>query len=520
MTDGARRFGDLYNAASDLIGRNLKAGRGGKTAYIVGDQRYSYDDVEALSNRFANLLGALGVGREARVLLCMLDTIDLVAAFLGAIKAGVVPVPVNTRLTQDDYGYMLDDSRAEALVVSDPLADLFPEPLTRHPTLKAALISESTEDRPEFQALTPLMAAAESVFEPAPTRRGDICFWLYTSGTTGQPKGVVHAHEHLIATADTYGAQVLGLRDDDVVFSAAKLFFAYGLGNALTFPMAAGATTILLPGPPTPDAVNAILRDGRPTVFYGVPTLFGMLLASQDLPSPGAHALRLCTSAGEPLPADLLRRWRDTTGTDIIDGIGTTEMLHIFLSNSPDDITPGSTGRPVPGYGVRLVGEDGQEVANGEIGTLEVSGPSAALMYWNQRAKSLETFRGPWTRTGDKYTRTKDGVYVYSGRTDDMMKVGGIYVSPFEVEAALVKHDAVLESGVVGQADEDDLIKPKAYVVLNEGHAPSDAMAEALIDFVAQELAAFKRPRWIAFIDALPKTATGKIQRFKLRANA
>jgi len=515
MPEMATQFDDLYNAAQDLIGRNLDAGRADKTAFIDIHGEHTYGDVERLSNKFANAIRARGVQPEQRVLMCMLDTIDFVAAFLGSIKAGVIPVPVNTRLTAKDYSFMLDDSRAVALIVSEPLFGLFADHLAQHPSLKHVVVSGAPGDA--HIGFADLIAGADDSFEVAPTRRDDMCFWLYTSGTTGMPKGAVHLHTHLIETANLYGLPVLGIREEDVVFSAAKLFFAYGLGNALTMPMAVGATTVLHAGPPDPATVIEILKERKPTIFYGVPTLFGMLLASGALPGPDAHALRLCTSAGEALPADLLRRWKETTGSDIIDGIGTTEMLHIFLSNRADDIQPGTTGTPVDGYDLRLVGDDGQPVAQGEMGTLEVRGPTSAVMYWNQRAKSQDTFRGAWTRTGDKYTVNDQGYYVYAGRTDDMMKVGGIYVSPFEVEGALVKHEAVLEAAVVAATDQDALVKPKAYVVLNSGAEAGTDMAQTLIDFAASELAAFKRPRWVEFVEDLPKTATGKIQRYKLR---
>lgn len=515
MTQGVPH-GEAYNAAVDLIGRNIKAGRGDKTAFIDHAGEHSYADVERLSNRAANMLRALGLHMEQRVLMCMLDTVDFPACFLGAIKAGIVPVPVNTRLTPKEYAFMLDDSRARCLIVSDALYPTLAPQLAGRPFLEHVIVAGEPNEGAAH--LATLMQAQPEDFAAAPTVADDICFWLYTSGTTGMPKGAVHLHSHLAATADLYASQVLGIREDDVVFSAAKLFFAYGLGNALTFPMSVGATTVLHAGPPDPKSVNAILRDRRPSIFYGVPTLFGMLLASDDLPGKGEHGLRICTSAGEALPADILRRWKERTGVDIIDGIGSTEMLHIFLSNRPDDIRPGTTGKPVPGYELRLVDDNGHVLGPGEMGALEVAGPTAAVMYWNQREKSRDTFLGRWTRTGDKYTVDDDGYFAYAGRNDDMLKVGGIYVSPFEVEGAILKHDKVLEAAVVGHPDPDGLIKPKAFVVPREGVEPSDVLAKELIEFVAGELAAYKRPRWVEFATELPKTATGKIQRFKLRA--
>ncbi len=507
---------DLYNAADDLILRNLEAGRGDKPAFIDHSGAHSYADLNGRVSRFANLLRDRGVRMEERVLMCMLDTIDWPTCFLGAIRAGAVPIPVNTRLTSEDYDFMLEDSRARVLVVSEQLLDAFLPHIGNHACLETVIVSGA--DGKGYALLADLLKGQPDQAETAPTRKGDMCFWLYTSGTTGKPKGAVHLHTHLIETADLYAIPTLGINEDDVCFSAAKLFFAYGLGNGLTFPMAVGATTVLLAGPPDPKSVCQIIREHKPTIFYGVPTLYGMLLASGELPGPGDHAMRLATSAGEALPADLLRRFKEATGVDILDGLGSTEMLHIFLSNRVGDITPGASGRPVPGYELRLVADDGSVIEGaGEMGMLEVSGPTSAIMYWNQRDKSRDTFQGQWTRTGDKYIRDENGVYAHAGRSDDMLKVGGIYVSPVEVESAIVRHEKVLEVAVVGHPDKDGLIKPKAFIVPRDGVVADAALAEEVKAFVKAELAGYKYPRWIEFIGELPKTATGKIQRFKLR---
>ncbi len=510
--------GGLYNAAEDLIGRNLTNGRADNIAVIDSGGRYTYAEINSRARTFANVLTELGVQAEQRIVLCLHDTVDFPTCFLGAILAGVVPIPINTRLTEKDYDFILADSRARALVVSGDLLRAFEAHLDDHQNLQNVIVSGG--DGGPHKSLSSLMTGADTEFQTAATRPDDMCFWLYTSGTTGMPKGAVHLHAHLLATADLYAIPTLDLTETDVVYSAAKLFFAYGLGNGLTFPFAVGATAVLLEGPPAPDAVSAILRDHQPSVFYGVPTLYAMLLAGDDLPAPGETNLRLSVSAGEALPGDLLTRWQERMGCDILDGLGSTEMLHIFLTNHQGDVRPNCSGKAVPGYELRIVDEDGAEVAQGELGNLQVNGPSGAIMYWNQRDKSRDTFRGRWTVTGDKYFIDDEGYYIYGGRSDDMLKVGGIYVSPFEVEGALIAHDAVLEAAVVGHPDADALIKPKAFVVLQQDQAASDDLADELKASVRQTLADYKYPRWIEFIDELPKTATGKIQRYKLRENA
>jgi benzoate-CoA ligase len=502
-----------YNAAHDLLERNAQ--RSGKLAFIdtASGRGLTYGELTEQAHRFANALRERGVPPEARVLVAMLDTLEWPVVFLGCMLAGVVPVAANTLLTGPDFEFMLKDSRAQALVVSQPLRAAFEPLLERAPTLKHVLTAGATGAGSLAGALE--AASGERIVHP--TLADDACFWLYSSGSTGAPKGTVHLHSHLIQTAELYGRAVLGIRETDVVFSAAKLFFAYGLGNALTFPMSVGATTLLLPTRPTPSDVFGVLRKFRPSIFYGVPTLYAALLAEAARPSRGELNLRVCTSAGEALPAEIGKRWTQEYGCEILDGIGSTEMLHIFLSNRPGAVRYGTTGQAVPGYQLRIVGDDGQECRVGEIGELQISGPSAALMYWNNRAKTKATFAGEWTRSGDKYTRDADGYYTYGGRSDDMLKVGGIYVSPFEVEASLATHPAVLEAAVIGVADADELVKPKAYVVLKPGQPAS---AEELQMHVKHQLAPYKYPRWIEFVPELPKTATGKIQRFKLRSAA
>jgi benzoate-CoA ligase len=503
-----------YNAAVDLIERNLKQ-RPEKIAYIDAHGSYSFAELAVRVNRCANALVGLGLPLESRLMVTLLDTIDFPAVFLGAIKAGLVPIAANTLLTTNDFDFILRDSRAQALVVSDSLLPGFEPILDGQPFLKHILVSGVAPAN--YSPLSNAMAEASTEFTAAPTRPDDACFWLYSSGSTGVPKGVVHVHSSMIRTAELYAQSILGLQESDLVFSAAKLFFAYGLGNALSFPLSVGATTVLLSERPTPQSVCRILREYRPTIFYGVPTLYSALLASPDLPKREESSLRRCTSAGEALPPDVARRWFEHFGVDILDGLGSTEMLHIFLSNRPNDNRYGTSGKPVPGYEIRLVNEDGQAVSKGEIGELQVAGPTSAAFYWNNREKSRNTFLGPWTKSGDKYTESTEGYFTYCGRNDDMLKVGGIWVSPFEVESALASHAAVLEAAVVGHADENGLIKPKAYIVLRPNVLESPELAAALQQHVKGHLAPYKYPRWIEFVGELPKTATGKIQRFKLR---
>jgi 4-hydroxybenzoate-CoA ligase len=511
-----------YNAVSDFVDANVARGLGDKIAFTDSERSLTYAQLQARSCRFASALKALGLREENRLVLVMHDTVDHPVVFWGAIRAGIIPIPINTLLTAEQYAYLLADSRAAAVVVALPLAPALLSLRHRLPHLRTVIVvgggAAAQAELREALAFEDVLAQGEPEPFTAPTMSDEVAFWMYTSGSTGDPKAVKHVHTSLMAVARLMGQGVIGIRVDDVAFSAAKLSFSYGLGNAVAFPLSVGASAVLLSERPTPQAVLATLRRHQPTIFYAVPSLYAALLAQPDIgPGAGSDRLRLCISAGEALPAHLGERWREVVGVDVLDGIGSTEMLQTFLSNRPGDVRYGSTGKPVPGYEVKIVDESGQELPPGEIGELMVRGPSAGEGYWNQRAKSRRTFAGEWTCTGDKYLRDADGYYYYCGRTDDMFKVNGMWVSPFEVEAALVSHDAVLEAAVIGKKDGDGLVKPKAFVVLKNGYAADERLFEMLRAHVKERAGAWKYPRWIAVRDDLPRTATGKIQRFKLR---
>jgi benzoate-CoA ligase len=497
-----------YNFAADMFARNVS--RPQKLAFIDDQTQLTYAELQDHARRFSSALIGLGVRPEERVLLLMHDSVTWPVAFLGCLYAGIVPVAVNTLLTAGDYAYMLEHSGARAAITSDALADVLTEAMVIAQHQVEHVIS-STEGDMNMSDLVSRHAAKNKA---ADTNADDIAFWLYSSGSTGRPKGTVHVHGSAYWTAELYGKGILGLSEGDVCFSAAKLFFAYGLGNSLSFPLSVGATVVLMAGRPTPEAVFEKWALHKPTVFFGAPTGYAAMLASPDLPATDAVNLRLCSSAGEALPEDLGRRVNTHFGIDVLDGIGSTEMLHVFLSNAPGRVHYGSTGWPVPGYAIEIRGDDGDPVAVGEVGELFIKGPSSALMYWGNRQRSQETFQGEWTKSGDQYLENEDGSYTYVGRTDDMFKVSGQYVSPFEVEGVLIRNEAVLESAVVGLPDRDGLIKSKAYVVLKPGAAISEA---DLQQFVKELLAPYKYPRSIEFVEELPKTATGKVMRFKLR---
>jgi benzoate-CoA ligase family protein len=503
---------ETFNAAQYFVDRHLAEGRGDHPALECGAERVTYGQLAERVNRVGNVLrDRVAVRIEERVLLLLPDGPEFVYCFFGALKIGAVAVPVNTLWKAADYEYVLNDSRARVLIVSRallPQIEAIPRARLRY--LREVVVADG--------GLADLMASASPQLEAEPTSRDDAAFWLYSSGSTGFPKGCVHLHHDMVTCAEAYARGVLGITANDRCFSVARLFFAYGLGNAMYFPLSVGATAILSAGAPTAANVYAIIEGHRPTLFFSVPTNFGMLLAHRrDGAEFDLSSIRLAVSAGEALPAALFERFKQRFGVEILDGIGSTEVLHIFISNRPGAIRPGSSGLIVPGYEARLADEQGQPVPAGQIGNLLIRGDSTCSTYWNKHEKSKDAIEGHWIRTGDKYVQDEDGYFWYAGRSDDMLKVGGIWVSPVEVENALIEHPGVMECAVVGRCDHDGLTKPVAYVVLKDSAAGTPALAADLQQWVVAKLAEYKRPRWIEFVAELPKTATGKIQRFKLR---
>ncbi len=501
------RFSAIYNASAHMIDRHVDEGRGEKAAIVTATETVTYGELATAVRQAAAALRDLGLGPGDRLLLVVADCPVFFYLFWGAIRAGIVPVPLNTLLRAVDYEALVEDSGADVLVYSRA----FEAELPQGQQLRWAVPVEGDG------GMAARIHAASSANEPIASRPEDDCFWLYSSGSTGQPKGAVHRHRDVAVTCVCYAEGVLRVSESDVCFSAAKLFFAYGLGNAMTFPLFAGATAVLSEERPTPESTFDTIERFRPTLYFGVPTLYAHQLRTLETSQHDLSSLRACVSAGEPLPPDLFRRWQERTGLEILDGIGSTELLHIFISNRLGSAVPGTSGTPVPAYRARVLGDDGSEVARGETGRLWVVGASAARCYWNRPEQSAQTFRGEWTDTGDSYAVDEQGLFVYQGRGDDMLKVGGRWVSPTEIEACLVEHAQVLEAAVVGHANEDELVKAHAYVVLNEPEDAADALAEALKQHCRERLAPYKRPEWLEFVSELPKTATGKIRRFALR---
>ncbi len=507
-------FAPIFNVAPCFIDRHLEEGRADKVAIrsAAGD-RITYGQLAENVNRAGNALLGVGIGRGERVLMMIKDCPEFFYTFWGAIKAGIVPVPINTLLRAKDYQFMIADSGCAGLVYCPEFAgevDAALALVARKPA--HAIVTEG-----KGHTLQNLMAGASGDLDPAPAKAQDDCFWLYSSGTTGTPKGVVHAHRDMVETSEYFATRTLGLTEDDICFSAAKLFFAFGLGNAMTFPLWVGASTTLLPGPPTSDSTFDVIEKFKPTIYFGVPTLYAAQLRLLETGERDLASLRVCVSAGEALPADIFHRWKEKTGTVILDGIGSTEALHTFISNAPGDYNPGTSGRIVPGYEAKIIDENGGEAATGETGRLVIRGGSIAKYYWNNPQRTAETMVDGWLYTGDTYILDGQGYFHYCGRNDDMLKVGGIWCSPFEIESRLIEHAKVLEAAVVSRADDDGLIKPEAFVVLNDPADGGDDLADELRIHCKSGLAKYKYPRWFNFVDDLPKTATGKIRRFKLR---
>lgn len=515
---------EIFNAAVHFVDRNVQEGRGGDLAIECGDERVTYAQLLERVNRFGSALrDQLDVRPEERVMLLMTDEPAFAYAFFGTMKIGAVAVPVNTLLKEADYRYLLEDTRAVVLVVSEALVGLIDRIADRDRRRLRHVVVVGASAPGGAVALDKLLSDGSPELAAEPTSRDDAAFWLYSSGSTGAPKGCVHLHHDMVVCAELFGKRVLGISRSDRTFSVAKLFFAYGLGNALYMPLSVGATTILWPGPPAAQNVYQLIERHKPSLFFSVPTGYGMLMAHTREGSDrdfDLSSIRVAVSAGEALPPALYERFKRRFGLEIIDGVGSTEALHMFISNRPRAIRPGSSGQVVPGYEARILDNERGPVAVGEIGNLWIKGDSVCGGYWNKHQKTQETIEGGWLRTGDKYSRDRDGYFWYAGRSDDMLKVGGQWVSPVEVENVLVAHPDVQECGVVGREDHDALVKPMAFVVLRPGVEGTSARANELEQFVREQLAEFKRPRWVSFIPELPKTATGKIQRFKLREMA
>ncbi len=505
-------YAPVFNLAVPMIDRHLDEGRGAKVAIRTIDQEVTYAELAERVNRCGNALLGQGLAPGQRMLMIVKDCPEFIYLFYGAVKAGIVPVPLNTLLRASDYQYMMEDSGAAGLVYSPEYAGEVEPALEASDNKPELVVTTEGED-----GLAPLIEAASASLDPTPSTAEGECFWLYSSGSTGRPKGVVHSQRDVLVNAELYGVGILAMNENDTYFSAAKLFFAYGLGNSMNMPFWVGGTVALSDRVPSPDMTFELIERFRPTLYFGVPTLYAAQLRALESATPDLGSLRLVVSAGETLPADLYRRWIERTGVTVLDGWGSTECTHVVITNHPNDHRPGHTGTVVLGYDAKLVDDDDNDTPDGEIGRLMVKGHSVATRYWNQPEKTAATMKGDWIDTGDTYIRDADGWFTYCGRSDDMIKVGGIWCSPAEIEARLIEHPSVLEAAVVGRDDDDALTKPEAFIILNDPADAGDTLSQALMEHCKSGLARYKYPRWIHFVDELPKTATGKIQRFKLR---
>jgi benzoate-CoA ligase len=509
---------EYYNITSKLIDATVEKGFGDKIAVYYQDKTYTYKEMQSMINRVGNALLLLGVHMEERVMLVMYDSPEAMASFYGAIKIGAIPIPINYMYTKDDFRFLLNNSRARTLICHEDFVEEIDSWRDKFKYLENTIVlGKKTKS---FQVgFHDMVDRCSDQLAPAFTTFDDAAIWLYTSGSTGTPKAAVHLQHDVFVCLENYAKGVLGINQNDILFSASKFFFAYGLGNSFIYPAGLGASTVLLPDRPLPDSIFAAITKYKPTIFFGVPTLYANMLAVKDAEKKyDLSSLRICTSAGEALPKNIYAEWKAKFGLDILDGIGSTELMHIFISNRPGDVMPGSSGKIVPGYTAKIVDDKGAEVPDGDLGNLQVKGDSMAAYYYRQHDKSKSSMLGEWFNTGDKYYRDAEGYYYYCGRGDDMLKVGGIWVSPIEIEDTLMSHPAVLETAVVGREDESGLIKPKAYIVLKAGYTPSEELGKEIQAYVKKSIASYKFPRWVEFVKDLPKTATGKIQRYKLRA--